>query len=366
MGYCSCHGRFKRAPPRRKTNMTGQTVAPPLSYPFEIPPDSGTVLPVAPGILWLRLPLPLALNHINVWLLEDEAGWTVVDTGFGTRSTQELWERVIARDLSGKPVIRVIGTHFHPDHVGLAGWMVERWHAEFHMSLTEWLFGRMLCLDPAEAVARTNGEFYHRAGVGADLLAALVSRGNAYARSVMPLPSSVMRLRAGDRLRIGGRDWNIIIGSGHTPEHVCLYCPELSVLISGDQVLPRISPNVSVWPSEPDADPLNDFLETLNRLRTLPADILVLPSHDQPFRGLTVRIDELARHHDERLAEAWEACAEPASAEQIARIMFRRDLDPHQTVFAIGEALAHLNHLVGLGRLRRQLQADGIMRFTQV
>jgi glyoxylase-like metal-dependent hydrolase (beta-lactamase superfamily II) len=138
------------------------------------------------------------------------------------------------------------------------------------------------------------------------------------------------------------------------------------VLISGDQVLPRISPNVSVWPSEPDADPLNDFLETLNRLRTLPADILVLPSHDQPFRGLTVRIDELARHHDERLAEAWEACAEPASAEQIARIMFRRDLDPHQTVFAIGEALAHLNHLVRLGRLRRQLQADGIMRFTQV
>jgi glyoxylase-like metal-dependent hydrolase (beta-lactamase superfamily II) len=327
-------------------------------------PEAGTVT-VAPGILWVRMPLPFALDHINIWLLEDDAGWTIVDTGIGSNRTREYWERIFAEALGAKPVIRVIATHFHPDHVGLASWLVERWGAEFCSSLTEWLFGRALSQEDPESMVRTALAFYRRAGLDEASLAVMAERGNAYAQGVAALPPVLRRLRAGDRLPIGGAEWQVIIGGGHTPEHVCLYSAGSGILIAGDQVLPRISPNISVWPSEPDADPLQDFLASLDQLRAVPDDTLVLPSHDTPFLGLHDRLDELTAHHQERLRETLDACETPRSVAEVTRIMFRRPLDPHQLIFAVGEALAHLNHLLYRGHLSRKTDQNGVLIFSR-
>jgi glyoxylase-like metal-dependent hydrolase (beta-lactamase superfamily II) len=328
-------------------------------------PEAGTAVTVAPGILWVRMPLPFALDHINIWLLEDDAGWTIVDTGIGSNRTREYWERIFAEALGAKPVIRVIATHFHPDHVGLASWLVERWGAEFCSSLTEWLFGRALSQEDPESMVRTALAFYRRAGLDEASLAVMAERGNAYAQGVAALPPVLRRLRAGDRLPIGGAEWQVIIGGGHTPEHVCLYSAGSGILIAGDQVLPRISPNISVWPSEPDADPLQDFLASLDQLRAVPDDTLVLPSHDTPFLGLHDRLDELTAHHQERLRETLDACETPRSVAEVTRIMFRRPLDPHQLIFAVGEALAHLNHLLYRGHLSRKTDQNGVLIFSR-
>jgi glyoxylase-like metal-dependent hydrolase (beta-lactamase superfamily II) len=328
-------------------------------------PEAGTAVTVAPGILWVRMPLPFALDHINIWLLEDDAGWTIVDTGIGSNRTREYWERIFAEALGAKPVIRVIATHFHPDHVGLASWLVERWGAEFCSSLTEWLFGRALSQEDPESMVRTALAFYRRAGLDEASLAVMAERGNAYAQGVAALPPVLRRLRAGDRLPIGGTEWQVIIGGGHTPEHVCLYSAGSGILIAGDQVLPRISPNISVWPSEPDADPLQDFLASLDQLRAVPDDTLVLPSHDTPFLGLHDRLDELTAHHQERLRETLDACETPRSVAEVTRIMFRRPLDPHQLIFAVGEALAHLNHLLYRGHLSRKTDQNGVLIFSR-
>jgi glyoxylase-like metal-dependent hydrolase (beta-lactamase superfamily II) len=328
-------------------------------------PEAGTAVTVAPGILWVRMPLPFALDHINIWLLEDDAGWTIVDTGIGSNRTKDYWERIFVSALGGKPVIRVIGTHFHPDHVGLASWLVERWDAEFCSSLTEWLYGRSLSQEDPESMVRTGLAFYRRAGLDEVSLSVMAERGNAYAQGMTALPPVLRRLRAGDNLTIGGTQWRVIIGGGHTPEHVCLHSAAAGILIAGDQVLPRISPNISVWPSEPDADPLQDFLESLDRLRALPDDTLVLPSHDTPFLGLHARLDGLAAHHRDRLRETLDACETPRSVAQVTRIMFRRPLDPHQLVFAVGDALAHLNHLLYRGRLCRKIDPQGVLLFSR-
>jgi glyoxylase-like metal-dependent hydrolase (beta-lactamase superfamily II) len=328
-------------------------------------PEAGRTVTVAPGILWVRMPLPFALNHINIWLLEDDAGWTVVDTGIGSNRTRDYWEQVFASALGGKPIVRVVATHFHPDHIGLAAWLVERWDAEFCASLTEWLLGRALSQENPETMVRNGLAFYRRAGLDDASLGVLAERGNAYARGVDSLPPVLRRLREGDGIAIGGNEWRVIIGGGHSPEHVSLYSQSAGILIAGDQVLPRISPNISVWPSEPEADPLTDFLQTLERLRIVPDDTLILPSHDTPFRGLHARLDGLAAHHRERLSETLAACEAPRSIAQVTRIMFRRELDPHQLVFAVGEALAHLNHLFRRGLLTRTTDADGVLLFRK-
>ncbi|HEV7371154.1 MBL fold metallo-hydrolase [Arenibaculum sp.] len=337
-----------------------------LSYPFSDPPVPGEAAEIADGVLWVRMPLPFALDHINVWLLEDEAGWTIVDTGIGGGRTRALWERLFAGAMKGNPVTRVVATHFHPDHVGLAGWLAERWQAPLFASLTEWLFGRVLCME-ASAGSRTQAEaFYRAAGLDADLAHALTSRGNGYAQAVTSLPASISRLKQGDGLVVGNRRWEVLIGRGHTPEHVCLHDRSGGVLIAGDQILPHISPNVSVWPSEPAADPLADFLDSLDALSALPADTLVLPSHGLPFRGVHARAAALRRHHEERLAGALAACAEPRTVSEVMRTMFAREMDNHQMMFAVGEALAHLNRLVEAGLLRRRPHADGAWRYLAV
>ncbi len=337
---------------------------PSVEYPFGLVPGDGEVLEVAPGVFWVRMPLPFALDHVNLWLIADGEGWAVVDTGYAMAPVRERWERVFDTLLAGRPVTRILVTHFHPDHMGLAAWIQDRWGAALLVSQQEWLWARMLSLDTSDALVAAYESFYGRAGASADLVAAMRERGNAYRRGVPQVPASFARIRNGDELAIGGNTWRVITGSGHAPEHVCLYSPELSVLISGDQVLPRISPNVGVWANEPLADPLADFLASMAPFRALAEDVLVLPSHDGPFRGLGPRLDQLARHHAERLEETLEACRDAPTAVAVAERLFRRPLDLHQTFFAVGETLAHLNHLVRLARLRREVDAAGCWRFA--
>src|SRR5207248_8524876 len=260
--------------------------------------------------------------------------------------TKELWERIFAERLAGRPVTRVIVTHYHPDHIGLADWLTRRWQTLLWITEKEWLSARVMS-HGAQDFAPLRRGFALRVGLD-DTAAELFSeRENSYRRGVPSVPASFRRLADGMAIEIGGREWRVIIGEGHAPELACLYCTETGVLISGDQILPRISPNISVQTHEPDGDPLARYLASLDKLRrALPPDTLVLPSHNLPFRGVHTRIDELAAHHRERCAEVITACARPHSAAELLPIMFRRKLDPHQTAFALGEALAHVHYLI--------------------
>ena len=338
-------------------------------YAYDDAPGPGEVREVAPGVHWLRMPLPFKLDHINLWLLEDGdedgEGWTIVDTGIARDEVKAAWERVFASHFADRPLQRVMVTHFHPDHLGLAGWLVDRFRVPFWSTREEWTWGRMLSLDNGDAARPAFRRFYHAAGFDAEMLTAAEARAGRYAKAVSPVPAAFRRLAEGDVIGIGGRDWRVIVGEGHSPEHACLYCRELGVLISGDQVLPKISPNVSVWPQEPDADPLALYLASLDKFRGLGPETLVLPSHNLPFRGLEGRLDDLADHHRERLDETLSYCAGPVTGVHVLRQLFKRELDTHQLFFATGEALAHLHTLMGQGKVRRRMGDDGMYLFQR-
>jgi len=330
-----------------------------IRHPFAHPPADGSVLPVGSGVHWLRMPLPFALDHVNLWLIEDGPGWALVDTGIPDRRSRALWEQVFAGPMGGRPLTRLIVTHFHPDHIGLASWLAERFGLALEATLGEWLFGRMLSLSGGADYDQASHSFYRAAGFDAALLEMVAQRGNAYGQRIKAIPATLLRIRQDDALVIGGRRWEVITAEGHSPEMACLHCPALELLISGDQVLPSISPNVSLWPTEPEADPLALFLASLKRFAVLPEQTLVLPSHGLPFTGLHHRLEQLARHHDERLAETLDACATPITAADLLKVLFRRPLDDHQLFFAIGESLAHLRTLVNQGKLSRIADAGG-------
>lgn len=328
--------------------MTGESAAARL----ERPPSGGAV-EVAPGVVWVRLPLPYALDHVNVWLLADGDGWTLVDTGHDDRASRAAWDGLAREVLRGRPIQRVIATHHHPDHLGLSAWLARRWRAELWVTRTEWLTARAYALRPLRETRVATRAYYRRAGAPADAVERVVECCRSYPATVA-VPPSFRRIRDGEELAIGGVRWRVVVGGGHAPEHASLYAPARGLFIAGDQVLPTITPNVSIWPDEPDADPLAEFLRSLEVLRAaVPDEALVLPAHGRPFAGLRRRCDELALHHRARLEAALVACAEPATAWDVMGALFERTLDPHQTTFAIGEAQAHLNHLVALGRLRR-------------
>lgn len=315
-------------------------------------PPSGGAVEVAPRVVWLRLPLPYALDHVNVWLLDEGDAWTVVDTGHGDEATRAAWDAVARTVLGGRPVRRAICTHHHPDHLGLSAWMAGRWGTELWCTRTEWLEGRAQSLAPLGEAQALAASFYRAAGVPEPELPRLLECCRSYAENASVAPS-YRRLRDGDELVAGRMRWRVVVGRGHSPEHACLFAPEAGLFIAGDQVLPRISPNVSAWPAEEDAEPLGEFLETLEALRKLPPDALVLPSHGSPFTGLPRRCGELLRHHRDRLGTVLAACEEPRTTYEVMAALFERELDPHQTTFGVGEALAHLNHLAASGQVRR-------------
>jgi glyoxylase-like metal-dependent hydrolase (beta-lactamase superfamily II) len=336
-----------------------------LQFPVAAPPGPGETLAIAPGVQWVRMPLPFALDHINLWLLEDGAGWTIVDTGYATAETKELWERIFAERLGGLPVTRVVVTHYHPDHIGLADWIVRRWQVPLWITEKEWLSARLMS-HGAEDFGPMRRSFARHAGLD-DTAAELFSeRENSYRRGVPSVPASFQRLADGMAIEIGGREWRVIIGEGHAPELACLYCAQTGVLIAGDQVLPRISPNISVQAHEPDGDPLARYLASLAKLReTVPPETLTLPSHNLPFFGLHTRIESLAAHHRARCGEVIAACGVPKTALEMVKVLFRRALDRHQMGFALGEALAHLNFLMYEGALDRVHGEDGVDRFIR-
>jgi glyoxylase-like metal-dependent hydrolase (beta-lactamase superfamily II) len=339
-----------------------------LQFPVATPPAPGETVAIAPGVRWLRMRLPFALNHINLWLLDDGPGWTIVDCGYALDETRDAWERIFACELDGKPVRRIVVTHYHPDHIGLAGWLTERWDAPLWTTEKEWLHACMHAQEGRDdAAAASRHAFAHRAGLDDSASTVFAERQGSYRRGVPSVPATYHRLSEGSVIAIGGREWRVIIGEGHAPEHACLYCAEAGVLIAGDQILPRISPNISVQTYEPDGDPLARYLASLAKLRAaLPPDILVLPSHNLPFYGVHQRIDELAAHHRERCAEVVAACARPHSAADMIPVLFRRILDRHQMGFALGEALSHLHYLEGQGVIARDSGADGVDRFLTV
>jgi len=340
-------------------------LTPPLHFPVATPPGAGETLRIAPGVEWLRMPLPFALDHINLWLLEDGPGWTIVDTGYAMTETTARWERVFAERLGGLPVTRIIVTHHHPDHIGLASWLAERWQASLWTSEKEWLFARLMTRAGDDS-AELRRDFARRAGMDEAASGLFAEHHQGYRRGVPSVPAKFQRLADGLVVEIGGREWRVIVGEGHSPELACLYCAETGVLISGDQVLPKISPNVSVHAHEPDGDPLSRFLHSLDKLReAVPVETFVLPSHDLPFLGLHARIDALAAHHRARCAEIIAACGDPQSALQLLPVLFRRPLDRHQLAFALGEALAHLHYLAGRGELVCERGDDGVNRFVR-
>lgn len=344
-----------------------------LDYPYgDALPASGSVLDVAPGIKWLRMGLPFALNHINLWLLADTAstengsvhGWTIIDCGISNDATRDAWEQIFATQLNGLPILRVICTHCHPDHVGLADWICSRWTVPLWMTTGEYAFARMMSAALPGADGTAMFPFFIKHGLSDPaMLKELEGRRSYYPTLVPSVPQSYIRLHDEQQVRIGEHQWRIITGYGHSPEHAALYCAELNVMISGDMVLPRISTNVSVFAIEPESNPVQQFLDSLLKYKELPADTLVLPSHGKPFRGLHTRIKQLFDHHEARLREVLEACTTPQSAADIVPIMFRRPLDAHQLSFALGEALAHLHKLWFDGVLRRVVCSDEVIRF---
>lgn len=342
--------------------------APPpgLDYVWTTPPDPATVCEVATGVLWIRMPLPFALDHINLWLLEDTDGWTIVDTGICRDEVKELWRSLFSGVMATRRVRRLIATHFHPDHLGLAGWLHEEVEAPLWMTRTEWLMGTMLYHDVDGRIAARQVDFYRSHGLDQRWLDALSAGGNRYRLHISPPPPSFHRLSDGDVMKVGGRDWRVIVGMGHAPEHACLYCAELSLLIAGDQILPRITPNVALSAAEPDANPLGLFLDSLTRIRRLPSDTLVLPSHGYPFRGLHERIDQMSRHHHQRLDALLVACEEPRSAADLLSVLFKRELDAHQIMFAMGESLSHLAYLAKDHKLETLRGSDEITRYQRV
>ena len=335
-----------------------------LETPFPEVPAPGRRLEVAPGVFWLRMPLPFVLNHINLWLLADGDGWVAVDTGYASSSVKTAWEQVFG-SLAGAPLKRIVVTHFHPDHLGLAAWLAEKTGAPVAMTAGEFLTAHLVWQQLAGHGVTAMLDFFRANGLDEAGLAALDERGNSYRKGVPELPQSYHRLHDGDVLDIGGRRWQVEVGHGHAPEHAALHCPELAVLISGDMLLPRISTNISVFAVTPDADNLGAYLDSLKAWHKLPADPLVLPSHGLPFRGAHERLDALAAHHVERLDRVLGACVEPRTAAELVPVLFERELDVHQSMFAMGEAIAHLNHLVTAGNLSRSRGVDGIFRFQR-
>jgi len=333
-----------------------------INYEFEQRPEHGEVMPITDGVDWLRMPLPFMLGHINLWLLQDGDGVAIVDTGINSEKSHGVWQNALSESANGSPVTRVFVTHLHPDHVGCAGWLCREHDIELWMPREEYLLCRVLVADTGRHAPDAGVHFYKAAGFPDESLHRYQEMFGMFGKSVSPLPESYNRLIDGDVVGIGTSDWTLIVGRGHSPEHACLFNAERNVVIAGDQILPTISSNVSVYPTEPRANPLKDWLESLAALKDrLPEDVLVLPAHGKPFRGAHTRLDALIEGHMTGLSKLLDLCNEPRRAIDVFPALFKRRISNSNLIMATGESVAHLNYLVDAGSLAVELDRDGVL-----
>ncbi len=341
-----------------------------LRYPYATHAPRSSTIEVAPGVRWVTMPMGGSLTHINLYLLEDRDGWYVVDTGLNNEQTLDLWHDVFRTELGGKPVKGVICTHMHPDHIGLAKAITDEYRCPLYMTRSEYYQARAFSGSGGNHHSAWLGEkFYTRSGMPVQYLqnlAQMWAKRGADSMTMSEMPSGFQRLEDGDLLSINGRDWRIIVGSGHSPEHACLYCHELKIMCSGDQILPIITSNVSVHPTEPEANPLKVWMESHDKFLTTPDDTLILPAHNLPFYGVRARLRQLIDHHDDRMLAIEQACVEPQVARDLLPVLFSRQLDARQTMMALGEAIAHLHLLMYRNRIERTLHEDGRYRFSSI
>tara|TARA_R110002049_G_scaffold29972_2_gene102035 strand:+ start:122809 stop:123870 length:1062 start_codon:yes stop_codon:yes gene_type:complete len=333
-----------------------------LRFPWEEVPARGEAIEVAPGMLWLRLPLPMKLDHVNVYALDEGDHWTVIDTGFASNKSREIWREIMAGPLGGKPVGRVVVTHHHPDHIGLAGWFQTEFGAELVTTRTAWLTARMLTLDVQDVPVAESLSFYRKSGMDAEIYdKRAAERPFNFADIVAPLPLGYTRIQQGDVITMGGRVWDVHMGNGHAPEHATFWSRDDNLVIAGDQILPSISPNVGVYPTEPMADPIAEWLEACERLALLArADHLVLGGHKLPFTGLPKRMTQLIENHHGALKRLLSHIDTPKSASECFAPLFKRAIGEAEYGLALVEAVAHLSHLYQTGLATRSLRAaDG-------
>ncbi len=332
---------------------------------FPQPPSPGGIREIAPGLLWLRMPLPLRLNHVNIWLLEDDDGWTAIDTGVQHETTHLIWQRIEADLFRGKPLRRLLATHGHTDHCGVAAWMVQRYNVPFVTTLIEWQAARIRVIDEARPISERTEHFARVHDCDSDMVRSFAEHRAMMAPMLDPQPRSIEQIREGDSLEIGRRQWRVIVCGGHADEHASLYCEDERLLIAGDQILQRISPMIGVFPDRPKSNPLRDYLASLPRFLELPQDVLVLPGHGVPFYGLHVRVDELRQHHDDRLAELMTHLDMPRTAGSCTRFLFERAVAEGQARLALAETLAHLNYLIDAGNVTRTIDSERRLSFTR-
>lgn len=330
-----------------------------IRHPFATPPGEGEAVTVAEGILWLRLPLPMVLDHVNIYALDDGDGWTIVDTGLSSKRTKAIWERLLVGPLAGTHVTRVILTHHHPDHVGLVGWFQSK-GAELLATRVAWLYARMLTLDVQDRPSAEAMTFYRRAGLSEmELMLKAAERPFSFADIVDPMPLGFTRLTEGVRLHAAGRGWTVRIGHGHAPDHATLWSDD-GIVLGGDQLLPGISANIGVYPTEPDADPLTDWLQSCRGFMPhATEDQLILPGHKLPFTGLPFRLGQMIENHEGALARLFDHLATPRTAVQCFLPLFKREIGPAEHSLTLVEAVAHLNCLLQRGLVSRSLTADG-------
>lgn len=335
--------------------------SPLLKFITDETPETGSVIEVADGVYWLRFSLPMkGLNHINLWALKDGDGWVVVDTGIGSSDSKEVWRKHFIDLMGDRPVNRVIVTHLHPDHCGLAGWMCRKFGAPLLMTRGEYFLCRLMAADTGQIAPQEGLNFYKKAGYTDQQLELYKMRFGGFGKAITTMPHSYDRIKEGDVISINGHEWHIIIGSGHSPEHAVLWCPELKLALSGDQILPNISSNVSVWPTEPEANPMQNWIDSCEKLKAiLPEDTLICPAHGIPFRGAHRRLEKLIEHHEKALERLYEHCKTPRLSTEVYPVLFRRSINDSNRIMAVGESIAHLNCLKARGLVTRRLNDAG-------
>lgn len=341
--------------------VAGDTSSPLLRFFMDDAPPNGTVTQLTDDVLWLRMPLPMTgLDHINLYMIRDGRGWAVVDTGLGSKASKAIWDTAFAEAMDGLPVTKVICTHLHPDHTGLAGWMCRKFGVPLIMTRGEYFLCRLMAADTGQPAPDHALDFYRLAGFTEEQIELYKARFGGFGKAITSMPAGYQRIQDGDTLKIGGRDWRIIVGSGHSPEHACLFSEDLNLCLTGDQILPNISSNVSVWPTESEANPLQDWIDSCHKLKVeLPDDVLIGPAHGIPFIGAHRRLDKLILHHERALERLLDYCETPKRAVDVYPVLFRRSINDGNRIMAVGESIAHLNCLVARGLMKRRYNDSG-------